>query len=366
MKTYSCQCENILHFENSSCVVCNREVGWCPVCKGIHSFDPMNEHTYSCNNCQSTITKCVNYRDYHVCNRMVQVKTSWEMADSLCDCCKYNRVVPDLNVPGNQEKWYKLETAKRRMFYNLNLVGFPAGTEKEGFELPLSFDFKGNVMQTSGPNQEAIVAEKVMTGHADGNITINIEEADPVHREQHRVEFSEAHRTLIGHFRHEIGHYYWQLLVQHKCEDEFIAVFGDHNNPSYSDAMNAYYQSGPKPEWQLNYISAYASMHPWEDFAETFRGYMEMISILDTAENVSLLIEEEDTADMKGAELNELLKRYEVLGIKLNELNRSMGLLDLVPEVYNTGVIKKIKFIHQIARKGRQLKKEWDRALQEA
>ncbi|QMW01431.1 zinc-binding metallopeptidase family protein [Spirosoma foliorum] len=353
MKIYPCQCGNTLHFENSSCVVCHREVGWCPSCEGIRSLDAVDAYTYSCNHCQAQVTKCLNYRNYQVCNRLVEVKTTWQEANAYCKCCSLNRVVPDMSVPGNREKWYNLEAAKRRLIYTLDLLKLPYGSIYDGFPLPLTFDFKGNVVQITHAGTDAIIAEKVFTGHADGTITINIEEADPIEREKLRVDFGEARRTLIGHFHHEIGHYYWQLLVQNKCEDECKAIFGDHTSLGYSYAMNQYYQYGPKPDWPLSYISAYASMHPWEDFAETFRAYLEMITILDTADSVHLLLEAEEAVDFEGAPFEKMLLKYEELGIKLNEMNRTLGLLDMVPEVFTPAVIQKMKFIHKLVKQGR-------------
>ncbi|GAB3977710.1 hypothetical protein GCM10028806_39680 [Spirosoma terrae] len=263
-----------------------------------------------------------------------------------------------MSVPGNQQKWHKLEAAKRRLIYTLDSLGLPYGSRYSGFPLPLVFDFKGDVMLTTQVGANALIAEKIFTGHADGTITINIEEADPVEREKLRVDFGESHRTLIGHFHHEIGHYYWQLLVQNKCEDECKAAFGDHAAVNYVTAMNHYYQQGPPADWMNRYISAYASMHPWEDFAETFRAYLEMITILDTAENVNLLLEEEENVDFLGAPFDSMLLKYEQLGMKLNEMNRTMGLLDVVPEVFNQEVIQKMKFIHKLVKQGRQIKKE--------
>jgi len=60
-----------------------------------------------------------------------------------------------------------------------------------------------------------VVPEDVsaMTGHASGQVTINAAEGNSVDREQMREDMNESYRTVIGHFRHEIGHYYWDPLV---------------------------------------------------------------------------------------------------------------------------------------------------------
>jgi hypothetical protein len=191
--------------------------------------------------------------------------------------------------------------------------------------------------------------EKVFTGHDHGRITINIREADDVEREKLRVDMGEAHRTLIGHFRHEIGHYYWDMLVKGRREDECKAVFGDHEHPTYSEALDAHYKNGPPADWRQSYISAYATMHPWEDFAETWGTYLDMVSELDTAHYHGF----GGNADPVHGELMAMVLRYQELGIALNEINRSVGLLDVVPEVFVTPVIEKLKFVHRLAQLGR-------------
>lgn len=352
MKIYTCQCGNTLHFENSQCVACQREVGWCPHCRGIRAMEPAAEQPgYVCLHCHSHLRKCINYSLHQVCNRWV-VNDGQHNA-TFCDYCRFNATIPDISIPENKQHWYQIEVAKRRLLYNLDSLRLPYGTASEGFELPLSFDFKADTIPKNGKWRPMGAEEQVYTGHANGKITINIREADPVEREKLRVGFGETHRTLIGHFRHEIAHYYWQLLVLNKCEDAFAQVFGNHKNPAYANAMSTYYQSGPEPGWQTDYISAYASMHPWEDFAETFGAYLDMVAVLDTAENVQLTAGE--PTENYGNELDGMLLRYEILGIKFNEINRTMGLLDLVPEVFTSAVVKKMRFVHWLVKNARQL-----------
>jgi len=351
MNIYTCQCSNDLHFENSRCVSCSREVGWCPVCKAIRALEPAPHLAYHCTYCYTILRKCTNYQEHEVCNRCVA--DDGAQISPFCDYCRFNDTIPDISIPGNKEKWYRIEVAKRRLLYTLDILNLPYGTAADGFELPLSFDFKADVLPAGERWRTMGNEEKVFTGHYNGKITINIREADPVEREKLRIGFGESHRTLIGHFHHEIAHYYWQLLVEDKCEEAFIQVFGNHRHPAYSAAMERYYQNGAPVNWQTDYISAYATMHPWEDFAETFGAYLDMIAVLDTAENVRLTIC--DPLDNYGNELDNMLIRYEKLGIKINELNRAMGLLDLVPEVFTMGVVQKMRFIHRLVKGARQV-----------
>jgi hypothetical protein len=270
---------------------------------------------------------------------------------ALCDYCHFNETIPDLSVQGNLSKWYQLEVAKRRLLYTLDRLGLPYGTRADGFELPLSFDFKADQESYTWAWMNMREGEKVYTGHANGKITINIREADPVEREKLRVNMGETHRTLIGHFRHEIGHYYWQLLVQNKDETAFKALFGDHENPPYNKALAQYYVNGPRPGWQASYISAYATMHPWEDFAETWGAYLDMISVLDTAENAYLLQYQKD--DPAGSNFDSMIMNYLQLGIKVNEVNRAMGLMDILPEIFTIPVLRKLKYIHLLISRAR-------------
>lgn len=352
MKNFICECGNKLYFENYLCLSCQREVGWCPVCKGIHAMLSNEKGGYTCTNqqCHADLIKCYNYAVHQVCNRMIEATSQEEsQAEPLCDYCRFNDTIPDLSVAGNITKWYRLEVAKRRLLYTLDILKLPYGTRDEGFELPLSFDFKADILPDKWIWKTMGKEERVFTGHANGKITINIREADPVEREKLRVNFGESHRTLIGHFRHEIGHYYWQLLVEGKNEEAFKAVFGDHQHPSYSEALEHYYQYGPKPDWASSYISAYATMHPWEDFAETWNAYLDMISILDTSENAHLLQMEENI--LEESVFHTMQALYLDIGMRVNEINRAMGLKDLLPEVFSAPVLEKMRFIHRIITK---------------
>jgi hypothetical protein len=190
MKTFYCICGNRLFFENSKCLVCQKEVGWCPDCKEINAILPDDQGYYTCGNtnCNRKLIKCYNYQNYNVCNRMViapSVNNTFLIDESkLCDYCRFNETIPDLSVPGNIEKWYRLEVAKRRLLYLLDLLRLPYGTRSEHFKIPLSFDFKADQIPASEHWRDMANAEKVYTGHSAGKITINIKEADPVEREK--------------------------------------------------------------------------------------------------------------------------------------------------------------------------------------
>ncbi len=349
MQIYQCLCGQPIYFDNSVCLGCARDLGFCPVCQNLVALLLQDDGHVRCSlpSCGAELAKCFNYAEYNVCNRCVILPAS---TDALCDCCRFNATIPDLSIPGNQLKWYRLEAAKRRLFYDLNQLGLPYGNAGDGVEPPLSFDFKADLIPKHDFWRRIGKVQKVYTGHANGRITINIRETDDVEREKLRVDLGEAQRTLIGHFRHEIGHFYWDLLVKGRCEADFSGAFGDHNQPPYAEALDTYYQNGPPANWSEHFISAYATMHPWEDFAETWATYLDMVSALDTAENVGF----GGTRDPIHSDLDALIVRYQQLGIAFNEINRSLGLLDVVPEIFVQPVIAKLRFVHELVLKGRQ------------
>ncbi|MBT9384685.1 putative zinc-binding peptidase [Pseudooceanicola sp. CBS1P-1] len=334
MRLFDCCCGNTLYFDNTLCTACGRKVGWCAACHGVQALEPEGDH-WRCTACAAELLLCANYASEEVCNRTVLPGGA-----ALCDCCELNATVPDMNVAGNREKWARLEAAKRRLIFALDRLGLPHA--RDGV-VPLSFAFMGDP-EGEGLWRAAGEAERVYTGHAEGLITINIREADPAEREQIRVDMGEAHRTLIGHFRHEIGHYYWDLLVRDDPAllEGFVALFGDPQDPPYGVALERHYAEGPPADWAERHVSAYASMHPWEDWAETWALYLDIASVLDTAVSLGL---------MSGAVLGDLpdmLARYRRMGRALNELNREMGLLDFAPAVISGPVEEKLAFVHRV------------------
>lgn len=277
--------------------------------------------------CGVSVSMCANREKYDICN-------VYATADQqgLCKHCRTTVEIPDLSVEGNLQHWQALESAKRRLLYDLDLIGTP--WREDSWKVPLRFRFLADTE-----------TEHFSTGHADGLITINLEEANPVRREQARQEFSEPQRTLIGHLRHEVSHFLWQVLVEDQDEASFSALFGDHNQPEYAAAMASYYELGAPENWQERYISQYASSHPWEDFAETTAFYIDMRSVLDTIswhfESLGEFPEETPT-------LFDMLTEYQSAGLALNEINRSMGLTDLLPEVISPQVKEKLEYVHQL------------------
>lgn len=299
----------------------------CPSCNRVVPVIEEVDGICRCGNpdCGIGVTQCFNGEKNDFCNRLVLCDGDFEGV--LCDYCSLTTIIPDMLVEGNYEKWKRLEQAKQRVLYLLDQIGLEFRGVDENSEPTLSFEFKADA------------GKPVTTGHKNGCITINIREADSVERERSRVELQEPQRSLVGHFRHELGHYFWDRLVRGNREVAFRALFGDERTPTYKEALTNYYQNGPAPNWTANFISAYATMHPWEDFAETFSAYLDMASVVDTATHFGV-------TDCGIQDFDAMLKSYSRVGLIANEFNRDMGLLDLVPQVFVQPVVQKLRFVH--------------------
>jgi hypothetical protein len=285
---------------------------------------------------------CANFA-HNVCNWLV----STESPEQLCATCRHNRVIPDLSRPEHLERWRLIEIAKHRLFYTLLRLRLPVKTKVEDPD-GLAFDF---LADNAAPSQST---QPVMTGHANGVITINLAEADDAERERRRHQMQEPYRTLLGHFRHEIAHYYWDRLVAGSAKlDEFRKIFGDERT-DYMQALQHYYASGAPADWANHFVSAYATAHPWEDFAETWAHYLHMVDTLETAGSFGLAVAPKASKglaaridfDPHNAEIRRLIDAWIPLTFAVNSMNRSMGLPDLYPFVLSPPTISKLSFIH--------------------
>jgi hypothetical protein len=255
-------------------------------------------------------------------------------------------VIPDLSQPGHREAWYRLEVAKRRLIYTLLGLGLPLENQVSDPEHGLVYEFLADV-----PG-----ADPMLTGHNNGVITISVAEADDVEREKRRLQLHEPYRTLLGHFRHEVGHYYWERLIQHSHRiDAFRYLFGDERE-DYSEALKRHYQQGAPSDWQQRFVSAYASAHSWEDWAETWAHYLHMTDTLETATacGLSLQPKRPDEPSLKADawsgrpdSFERMVSDWFPVTYVLNNLNRGLGLPDGYPFVLSTPAIDKLRFVHE-------------------
>ncbi len=278
---------------------------------------------------------CGNSREFAVCNWLVPANS----AAPLCLACGLNRTVPDLSRSDNLQRWTRLEAAKRRLVYSLLQLDLPIANREQDPAAGLAFDFLED--QRSNP---AAVQAQVATGHADGVITINVLEADPVERLRAREHMNEQYRTLLGHLRHESGHYFWERLVRNgEPLPRFRELFGD-ERADYTQALERHYRDGPPADWNQRFISPYASAHPWEDWAESWAHYLHMIDTLETAHDFRLVEDAAAPAQSSGS-FDERIAQWLRLTVMLNELNRSMGQDDSYPFVVPPPVIDKLRFV---------------------
>lgn len=339
MKRFSCACGAQVFFENTRCLACNAVLGIDPQLLQMITL-PATSVT------ADWIETSEGARYRHCQNRLLYKNCNWLLGDpdpdAYCMACRLNRTIPNLSTEENLGHWTQLERAKRRLVFALLDLRLPVQSQADGWPFGLAFDFVED--KRSNPLVEE---EHVSTGHAGGVITINVAEADDVLRAMARKQTNESYRTLLGHFRHESGHYYFEFLIN---DEERAARFGElFGNPAepYDAALTRYYDEGPKSGWESSYISAYAASHPAEDWAETWAHCLHMIDTLETAGHHALAVDFDRDAGFD-AHLREWMR----LTIAFNDLNRSMGLRDAYPFVINPIVADKLRFIHGLLAPG--------------
>jgi len=272
-----------------------------------------------------------------------------------CQSCRLTHVIPNLTRSGNKQTWARMEMAKRRLIYSLLELHLPVLSKADDAVRGLAFEFLAD--------PEIPTPEPILTGHSDGLITINLAEADDAERERRRQSLGEPYRTLLGHFRHEVGHYYWDRLIDGTPRLEpFREVFGD-ERADYEEALKRHYKNGARPDWQTQFISSYASAHPWEDWAETWAHYLHMADTLETAAACGLALQPRradepllaNSADIfrnKDASFDKMIAAWFPLTHVLNNLNRGLGLSDGYPFVVSAPTIEKLRFIHETIQGG--------------
>lgn len=350
MKTFHCNhCEQLLFFENVSCVNCGRLLAYLPDRQTMGALEAGGNGIWLYRRkdareaeVPASYRLCINYSQHNVCNWAVP---AWDY-HTACSSCRLTQPTPELALETHRQAWFKLETAKRRLVYTLQQLRLPLLSKAADAQRGLAFEFRAEVP-----------GWPVMTGHANGLITINIAEADDAIREQRRANLHEAYRTLLGHFRHESGHYYWERLVfNREYLDAFRALFGDERQ-DYAASLQRHYERGAPADWQTNFISAYASSHPWEDWAESWAHYLHMIDVNETAVSCGLTLRprhpndpllESDPKLLRRRRFEAVIDAWFAVTYVLNSLNRSLGQQDAYPFVLSDAMIEKLRFVHQL------------------
>ncbi len=339
MQRFTCDCGNVIFFGSSRCLKCGRVVGYDPAAERMERLRP-----------SAGLKRCDNGVKHGVCNWLLPA-TAPEL---LCVACRMNRVIPDLTTERNRMLWGRMEMAKRRLLYTLLRLGIPLVPKSPDEKMSLAFDMVSTV---SNPN--------VTTGHLNGVITVNLEEADDTYRQINRQQLGENSRTLLGHFRHESAHYLWQRFLSELDWEAperlaFRERFGD-EWLDYGAALSRHYEKGAARGWEQDYISAYAASHPWEDWAETWAHFLQIVDGLETCEALGIQVKHLALPlVMLPAEGGQLpgvlpqsgekdglflawLQRWMCLSTVLNEISHSLGEQALYPFVISVRVAQKLR-----------------------
>ena len=356
--TYRCQCNRPIFFPNSECLGCHALLGYEPDLADVRALIPgVKEGIWRLHgepDDSPAYRRCANLNTPAGCNWLVPA----DHPSDLCIACRLNRTIPNLDDKDNCRYWRSIEKAKRRLVAQLLSIGLPVQSKvEENPEQGVMFDFLRSPPE--GP--------RVMTSHGNGLITMNVEEADDSIRERIRHEMHEPYRTLLGHFRHEIGHYYWdRLIAGTEWHEKFRALFGDERE-DYGAALRRNYEEGSPADWPDRYISSYASVHPWEDWAECWAHYLHLVDSINTAlgfgltgDDIELDVEPyrlEDLYDPEDRDAERTLSMVNAwleLVTALNEMARSMGQQDFYPFVMSRPVLRKLHFIQLVVKSERE------------
>jgi hypothetical protein len=269
-----------------------------------------------------------------------------DSGETWCASCRLTRGRPDTADVSAVQAWMDTEAAKRLLVFQLGELGLPIVGRSADAPEGLVFDL---VYVPGGT---------VQTGHQAGVVTIDLQEADDAYREHLRHDLGEPYRTMLGHLRHEIGHYYWSSLVDRAgWIDGFRSLFGD-ERIDYGVAMARHQHAAPPTGWSSDHVSAYASAHPWEDWAETFAHYVHIRDTIQTAGAFGIRMTDpvvdggvvpvgaRPAPTATETDFDAIVAAWLPLTYALNAVNRSMGQRDLYPFVLTPNVIRKLSFVH--------------------
>lgn len=356
MQIFSCDtCGHPVFFENVQCLNCGSTLAFLPDRMTLAAIElvpgevppdtPALWQRQTPDDPPVQYRLCQNQVQHQACNFTVRA----EDGNPLCVSCRQTRILPDLSTPQNHERWYRIEVAKRRLFYTLARLGLADPCGGEAVESP-RYEFLADL--PGGP--------KVMTGHNEGLITLNVAEADDDERARRRVELFEPYRTLLGHMRHESGHFYWDRLIRNGPRlAEFRTLFGD-ESVDYMQSLQAHYAAGVRTDWQDNFVSAYAAAHPWEDWAETWAHYLHMVDLLETAASyrTRIVVPSADGGEQRSrpadpfgnsqGDFDEWIAQWVPVTLLVNSLNRSLGQNDAYPFALSEKALSKLRFVHEV------------------
>jgi hypothetical protein len=326
VKAFRCRvCDKPLHFENSRCVSCGTRLGFSRSERAIVPVDEKGRYVDA------------DGLEWFLCRNLTLSGCTWltDTDGGECFSCGLTRTRPNDEDAVGLANYPAAERAKRHLVVELDGLGFPVVGKDTDPENGLAFDLLSSV------------EKNVTIGHANGLITIDLAESSPAHREKVREKLGEPYRTMLGHFRHEVGHYYDWQLVRGDLRTQFRELFGD-ETVSYQDEIDRHYAEGPPEGWESSYISSYATMHPWEDFAETWAHYLHICDSIETASEYGLTTVGTITSFTNFHDV--VVGIWMPLSVALNMINRSMGHEDLYPFVIPSAVLDKLDFVASLAK----------------
>ena len=351
MKTFHCdQCGQQVFFENVLCENCNGVLGYLPDHQVMGTFALDHDGFWKGLNqayANQRYRKCRNYAQEGVCNWMISAESDAQ----ICASCELTQVIPALSTARNRLYWRRMEAAKRRLLYTLwHLELRPVSKARDRLR-GIAFQFL-----------EDRPSKRVRMGHANGLITLNVAEADPAQRERIREQLGEPYRTLLGHFRHESGHYYFdRLVVNSHWHAPFRNLFGDERAP-YSEALRNHYRKQQGGNRDPRFISSYASAHPWEDWAETWAHFLHMIDTLDTAYWCGMTVQPKHAREpelvipdqpLQLHSFEDMMAQWVALTAVINSLNRSIGMPAPYPFNLSALARQKLRFVFDVLHENR-------------
>jgi hypothetical protein len=261
---------------------------------------------------------------------------------AFCRSCAMTALAPDPTIENAIPNWAETEAAKRWVLDNLG---------------------RWHWFRPEDPGTRPVfhmLAEGLMPvqmGHGNGVVTISVAEADPLVSTTRRKALDEPYRTMIGHMRHEISHMlWWRLSLREDFLNEFRERFGD-ERIDYSASLQRHYENGPPVEWRQRYLTSYASAHPHEDWAETAAHLLHLTDIADSAvasELGSPELPHSKWDPYTEMDSNRLINIASQLTVRINHVNRSMGLSDLYPFTLSEVAREKLVFVHDWLKRGAQ------------
>ncbi len=346
MRLFRCDnCGNPVHFDNRACLNCGCRLGFAPEALGLYAVQPEKDGAIFRRVDNNAAYRFCPNAAWDICNWMIPA----DSPEPFCVACRYNGLVPDPNTADGLRRWRAIGEAQRHLFYSFLRWDLPRPSRREDPQGGLLFDLKDDEILPDGS------CKPVLIGHDEGHIVIRTAEADDLTREQMRDQMNEPYRTLLGHFRHETGHFIWNKMVRDTNKlDGFRAVFGD-EGADYSVAVEAHYNQGPPPGWGSSYISYYATTHPWEDFAECFAHVLHIVDSLETAHIFGIALaplrhhEMTAFANFDPYTVTHFEKIAEVwvpLSVALNSIHHSMGERDLYPFILTPTIKAKLAYVH--------------------